>query len=70
MSVPPLNAGADHETVAEPLVATALTDVATPGTVTGVAVAASDDALVPTPLIATTVKAYDVPFVRPVIVQL
>ena len=64
---PPLFAGAVHETVAEELFAVALTLVGAPGTVDGVAAFDAADAVpVPMTLVATTVKAYEEPLVKPV----
>src|ERR687883_605476 len=69
MAAPPLEAGAVQLTLAEALPAVAVTAVGAPGTVAGVTLFdASDAALVPTALVAVTVKLYAVPFVRPVTV--
>ena len=63
-------AGANHDTVACPLPAIAVTPVGAPGPAIGVtAVEAADAAELPTPLVATTLKVYAVPFVRPVTVH-
>jgi hypothetical protein len=57
MAAPPLLAGAVHETLAEPLCESAVTLVGAPGTVAGVTELDGDDAaLLPTVLVATTVK--------------
>ena len=60
MALPPLLSGAVQETVAEALPALAVTAVGAPGTVagaTGVTLFdASEEALLPTALVATTVK--------------
>ena len=57
-----------NEIVASPFPATADTPVGVPGFVAGVTLLlATDEVLVPTLLIATTVNVYVVPFVRPVI---
>ena len=54
---PPLFPGAENEIVAWPLPAVAVTPVGAPGTVVGVTeFDALDVVLVPTPLVATTVK--------------
>ena len=50
--------------------ATAVTVVGAEGSPAGVTLFDGDDAaLVPTPLVAVTVKVYDVPFVKPVTVK-
>jgi hypothetical protein len=68
---PPLKAGAVQETVTCALPATPLTEVGASGAVASVTEAeASEAALVPALFVAVTVKVYDVPFVRPVTVQL
>ena len=60
MALPPLLAGALQETDAEALPAVAVTAVGAPGTVAGATgvtlLDASDGALLPTALLATTVK--------------
>jgi len=57
MSAPPFEAGAVHETEAEPFPATADTPLGAPGTVDGTAEAeAAAASLVPTALVAVTVK--------------
>jgi hypothetical protein len=79
---PPLLAGAVHETLAEPLPAVAETPVGAPGMlpgttgsdgdnpVAGMTAADGDDvALLPAALVATTVKVYAVPLVRPLTTQ-
>ena len=66
---PPLLEGAVNETVACPLPETAETKVGASGTVAGVTeLLVPEEVLVPTALLAVTVKVYVVPFVRPVIV--
>ena len=70
IALPPLAAGAVQETRAEALPAVAVTPVGAPGTVAGVTGAdGSEAAPVPTPLVAVTVKVYEVPLVRPLTVQ-
>src|SRR5207253_4443256 len=70
MALPPSLAGAVQETDAEALPAVAVTAVGAPGTVAGATgvtlLEASEGALLPTALLATTVKVYAVPLVRPV----
>ena len=60
MALPPLLAGVVHETLAEALPAVAVTAVGAPGTVAGATgvtlLDASEGALLPTALVATTVK--------------
>ena len=60
MALPPLDAGAVHETEAEALPAVAVTAVGTPGTVAGATgvtlLEAAEAALEPTELVATTEK--------------
>ena len=65
---PPFDAGAVNATLALPFPAVAVPIVGGPGTVAGVAVAAEDAALLPEPLVATTLHEYSVPLVRPVTV--
>jgi hypothetical protein len=66
---PPLNAGADHERLAEPFPAAPARFVGASGIVDGVvALLAVDAVLVPFAFVAVTVNVYAVPFVRPVIV--
>lgn len=63
---PPSEAGAVHETVAEPFSADAVTETGTPGTVRGVT--GADAALappVPAAFLAATVNVYTVPFDNP-----
>jgi hypothetical protein len=69
---PPLLAGAVHDTVAEPFVATADTPVGAPATIgAGVTETETLEAtLVPTLFWAVTVNVYTVPFVKPVTRQL
>ena len=63
-------AGASHDTAACPFPAIAVTPVGAPGPAIGVtAVEAAEAAELPTPLVATTLKVYAVPLVRPVTVQ-
>ena len=63
--------GALHDTSAEVLPGVALTPVGAPRTVLGVTAAdGAEAALGPAPLLATTVKVYGVPLVKPVTVQL
>ena len=74
IGLPPSEAGAVQETVAWALPAVAATAVAAPGTVAGATgvtlLEASDAGLLPIALVATTVKVYAVPLVRPVTVAL
>jgi hypothetical protein len=65
---PPLSAGAVHvrAMLVEPGVP--LRFVGAPATVLGVALNVFDAVLVPIPLIAETLKSYELPFVRPVTV--
>ena len=68
---PPLTDGADHDTATEESPNTPDTPVGTPGTVAGTTAADAEEAEpAPALFVAETVKVYDVPFVRPVIVQL
>ena len=65
---PPLLAGATHDTVADVLPATAVTDVGAPGTVGALGVTgdeAADGAPVPTLFAAVTTNVYAVPLVKP-----
>lgn len=66
---PPFDAGALQETVARAFPATAIIEVGLPGRVRGASAAVGSAATVPAPFIATTEKAYGVPLVRPVKVQ-
>jgi hypothetical protein len=67
IALPPLDAGADHDTVACPFPGVAVTFEGAPGTVAGVtAFDAADWVPVPIALVAATLKVYDVPFVSPV----
>jgi hypothetical protein len=66
---PPFDTGAVNEIVACPFPLTAVTSVGASGTVAGVTeLLVPDEILVPTELVAVTVKVYDVPFVKPVTV--
>ena len=66
IGLPPLLAGADQLTVAEPLPATADTPVGAPGTPAGVtALDPGDAGPLPTAFVADTVKVYTVPLVNP-----
>jgi hypothetical protein len=66
---PPLLTGAVKEIVADPLPPTATTAVVVPGAVAGVtALLVPDELLVPTALLAVTVKVYACPLERPVMV--
>jgi len=68
-ALPPVEAGADQLMMADALPATAETPVGGSGTAAGTtAFDGADAAPVPTLLVALTVKVYDVPLVRPVIV--
>ena len=68
IALPPLLTGAVKLTLAVVLPGVAVTDVGEPGTVAGVTeFDGADAALDPAIFIATTVKVYAVPFVRPVI---
>src|SRR5437899_499118 len=70
MALPPSEAGAVQEMVAWALPAVALTAVGAPGAVAGstgvTAAEAAEAGLVPTALVAVTLKVYAVPLVRPV----
>ena len=71
MALPPSEAGADHDTTAEALPATADTAVGAPGGPVGVTPEDGDDGRpVPLVLVAVTVKVYRVPLVSPLTVQL
>ena len=66
MALPPLEAGAVQETLAWALPAVALALVGAADTVTGVTLLeAADAGLLPTALVAVTVKLTGVPLVRP-----
>ena len=70
IGLPPLLAGAVKLTVACPLPAVAVPIVGAPGTVLGVTgLDAAEAGLLPAAFVATTVKVYAVPFVRPVTVM-
>jgi len=69
MALPPLEAGADHASDTWPLLGVAEFRVGAPGTVRGVAESELDGGPPPAAFVAVTVKEYDVPFVRPPIVQ-
>ena len=63
-------AGAVHETVAWELPAVAVAAVGAPGSVYGVTAFDAEEAVpVPAALVAVTVKVYEVPGVRPVMLQ-
>ena len=67
---PPVELGAVHDTAAEIFPAIAETPVGAPGLVAGVtALEAPEAAPSPTPLVATTVNVYGVPFVKPLTLQ-
>ena len=67
IALPPLLAGAVNATVACVLPAVAVTAVGAPGTVMGVTLfEGAEGALEPAAFVATTVKVYAVPLVRPV----
>src|SRR5918912_1152678 len=69
MALPPFDAGAVHEIVADASPAVAVTAVGAPGTVAGVTLLeASEAGPVPTAFVAVTVNVYAVPFVSPVTV--
>ena len=72
IGTPPSNTGATHDTTDEPFKArTAVTPVGALGAVNGTAAADERDATEePDAFEATTVNVYDVPFVRPITVQL
>ncbi len=72
MADPPFEAGAVKATETEVvLAAVAVPMVGAPGVVTAVTeLEAAEAALLPTPLVAVTLKVYAVPVVRPVTVQL
>jgi hypothetical protein len=66
-----LEEGADHDTVAEESPNTPDTEVGAPGTVAGTTeVEAVDAEPAPALFMAVTVNVYEVPFVRPVTMQL
>jgi len=69
--LPPVSAGADHDTTDETFaVDVAETAVGAPGTVAGVAAAeAVEAAEVPEAFVAVTLNVYEVPLVRPVTVH-
>ena len=71
MVAPPSDAGADQLITEEALAPVPVTPVGAPGLVAGVSgpVAAVPPALFPFAFVATTVKTYGVPFVRPVTEQ-
>ena len=68
MSEPPVSAGAAQDTSIWPWPAVSVGMPGLPGTPTGVADAAGDQAPLPRLLIACTCTEYGVPLVRPVIV--
>jgi hypothetical protein len=69
MAAPPLDEGAEKATSAWPFPAVAGPIVGAPGTVAGVTALDAAEALpVPAEFVAVTVKVYDVPFVRPIMV--
>ena len=71
MVLPPSEAGADQVTVTWPEAAVAVPIAGGSGTVAGVTeLEAAEEALVPTALVAVTVKVYDVPLARLVKVKL
>ncbi len=68
IGLPPVEAGATHDTVADVLPATAVTDVGAPGTVGALGVTGAegaDGAPVPTLFAAVTTNVYAVPLVKP-----
>ncbi len=66
---PPSEPGADQNTVADPLPGAGVKIVGAPGApAEGVALALALAVIIPDAVVATTVKSYDVPLVRPVIV--
>jgi len=69
--LPPLSAGADHDTTDETFeVDVAETAVGAPGTVAGTAAAEAVEAVeVPEAFVAVTLNVYEVPLVRPVTVH-
>ena len=70
MADPPVLAGAVQFTMAEALPRSAETPVGTPGVVAGVTDEDGlDSTLLPSTLVACTVKLYDVPLVSPVTEQ-
>jgi hypothetical protein len=69
ITLPPVEAGADHASVTWVLPGVAELSVGAPGTVRGVAERAFDAAPCPAALLALMVNEYDVPFARPAIVQ-
>ena len=66
MALPPVEAGAVHDSVTSVLLAAAVIEVGAPGLVAGVAEEASDGLLVPVWFRAVTVIEYEVPFASPV----
>jgi hypothetical protein len=69
IALPPSEAGADQLNVAEASPGESATLVGAPGAVAGVTDAPDAAGPVPTALVAETEKAYEMPFVRPEIVQ-
>ena len=70
MGEPPFDCGADQATSPVPLPGVPVTPVGEPGSVPGVTpLDRVELALVPTALLAVTVKVYGWPFVSPVTVQ-
>jgi hypothetical protein len=69
IGLPPFEAGADQVRLTWALPAVAASPLGAPGTVAGVAEAVDDGLPGPTAFVATTLKEYNVPFVRPVTVQ-
>jgi hypothetical protein len=67
MLAPPLDDGAVHETSADVVFETAITEVGAPGTVRGVVDPATDGAPEPIALSARSTTLYDVPLVNPLI---
>ncbi|CAB4950417.1 unannotated protein [freshwater metagenome] len=69
--MPPIDAGAVHETTDWPFAfEVAVTDVGAPGATPGTAAADATDATpVPAEFVAFTVNVYEVPFVRPATVH-
>jgi hypothetical protein len=66
MVAPPLSAGAVHDTVAEPFPGVAELSVGASGMVAGTIEPDGEEvALLPALLVATTVKAYDMPLPNP-----
>jgi len=70
IALPPFEDGADHETTTEESPNTPDTPVGTPATVAGTTASEAVDAEpVPALFVAVTENVYEMPFVRPITVQ-